>query len=49
MPLIWMALDLTGDKSTLLLDSQHQAITGVNVDSDLCCRMASLGDYELIN
>ena len=46
-----MSLDLTYDKSTLvqvwLGAYRHQAITWVNVDSDLFRQMASLGLNEL--
>ena len=48
--LILMSLDFTDDQSTLVQVMvgavRQQAITWANVDQDLCCHMASLGQNE---
>ena len=49
--LIWMSLDFVDDQSTFvqiwLGAIRQQAITGANVDPDLCRHMGSLGPNEL--
>ena len=49
--LLWMSLDFTNDKSTLVQVMAcavwQQAITWANVDPDLCRHMALLGHNEL--
>ena len=43
----WMSLELSDDKSALVVAWWHQAITWANVDPDLCHQMASLVLNEL--
>ena len=46
--LLWMSLDFTDDKSTLVqVMAWHQAIIWANVDSDLCRHMVPPGHSEL--